>query len=286
MVILFSNRKNKCEDEIIEILCQNGGTYISDKKVKGGNGLFTVISEYKKTELELDNLIAVFLDDTERFKAQTFPKNTIGICENCNINALSVFEENNIPVICCGLNSKNTITLSSFGDRSLLTALQRSITDINGLEIEPSEFKIKLRKSYNPFSVMAASAILLLCGIKPSVFWIFFKKFGKNILKGGVLMDKKTERILSIIMIVVTISLAIIIITGSFVAKNQLKEKDNWVLYTYGNNVALYNGKELIEVFGSISLDTLPEGDKRQLDNGIIFQTKEEALLAIEDYDG
>lgn len=99
-------------------------------------------------------------------------------------------------------------------------------------------------------------------------------------------MDKKTERILSIIMIVVTVSLAIIIITGSFVAKNQLKEKDNWVLYTYGNNVALYNGKELIEVFGSISLDTLPEGDKRQLDNGIIFQTKEEALLAIEDYDG
>ena len=99
-------------------------------------------------------------------------------------------------------------------------------------------------------------------------------------------MDKKTEKILSIIMIIVTVSLAIIIITGSYVAKSQLKEKDDWVLHTYGNNVALYNGKELIEVFGSISLDTLPEGDKRQLDNGIIFPTKEEALSAIEDYDG
>lgn len=109
---------------------------------------------------------------------------------------------------------------------------------------------------------------------------------GNNSIKGGVRMTQKTEKILSIIMIVITISLAIIIITGSFVAKSQLKESDDWVLHTYGNNVALYNGKELIEVFGSISLDTLPEGDKRQLDNGIIFQTKEEALSAIEDYDG
>ena len=170
MVILFSNRKNKCEEEIIEILCRNGGTYISDKKVKSGNGLFTVISEYKKTELELDDLIAVFLDDTERFKNQTFPENTIGICENSNTHALSVFEANNIRVICCGMNSKNTITLSSFGDKSLLATLQRSIIDRNGLEIEPSEFKIKLEKSYNPFSVMASCAILLLCGIKPDKF--------------------------------------------------------------------------------------------------------------------
>ena len=68
------------------------------------------------------------------------------------------------------MNSKNTITLSSFGDKSLLATLQRSIIDRNGLEIEPSEFKIKLKKNYNPFSVMASCAILLLCGIKPDKF--------------------------------------------------------------------------------------------------------------------
>lgn len=99
-------------------------------------------------------------------------------------------------------------------------------------------------------------------------------------------MEKRKEKTLSIAIIVITIALAVIIITCGFVAKSQTKESDAWVLHSYGNNVALYNGNELVEVYGTISLDTLPDGDKRQLDNGIIFQTKQEALSAIEDYDG
>ncbi len=99
-------------------------------------------------------------------------------------------------------------------------------------------------------------------------------------------MDKKRERFLSITMIVITLALSAIIITGSIVAKSQVKDPENWILRSYGNNVALYNGEEVVEVFGAISLDTLPDSDKRLLDNGIIFQTKQEALTAIEDYDG
>ena len=30
-------------------------------------------------------------------------------------------------------------------------------------------------------------------------------------------------------------------------------------MHSYGNNVALYNGEEIIEVYGSIMLDTLPD---------------------------
>ncbi len=170
MVILFSNRKCKIEKEIIKILTENGGSYISDKTVISGKGLFTVISEYKKSELEIDKLIAVMLDDTERFENQTFPEGTIGICEDKNIKALSVFEKNNIPVICCGMNSKNTITLSSVGSDTLFATLQRTLTDKNGKEIEPEEFKIKLNNNYNPLSVMVSTAVLLLCGIKPLKF--------------------------------------------------------------------------------------------------------------------
>ncbi len=99
-------------------------------------------------------------------------------------------------------------------------------------------------------------------------------------------MDKKKERFLSIIMLVITFALSAIIITGSLVAESQVAEEENWVLRSYGNNVALYNGEELTEVFGAISLDTLPNSDKKLLDNGIVFQTKQEALSAIEDYDG
>ena len=99
-------------------------------------------------------------------------------------------------------------------------------------------------------------------------------------------MEKQKEKTLSIALVVVTIALAAIIVTCGFVAKSQTKESENWVLHSYGNNVALYNGEELVEVFGSISIDILPNSDRKLLDNGIVFQTKEEALSAIEDYDG
>ena len=170
MVILFSNRKNKIEKEIIEILTSNGGDYISDKTVIRSQGLFTVISEYKITELKINSCIALILDDGNRFQNQEFPKGTIGICEDKNLTALAVFQKNNIPVISCGTNGKNTVTLSSLNSDTLFASLQRTVTDTSGIDIEPEEFKIKLSKQYNPLSVMASAAVLLLCGIRPDEF--------------------------------------------------------------------------------------------------------------------
>ena len=68
--------------------------------------------------------------------------------------------------------------------------------------------------------------------------------------------------------------------------KDKAKEPEKWILHSYGNNVALYNGDRIVEVYGSIVLNTLPSDDKKQLDNGIAFSTREEAVSAIEDYDG
>lgn len=99
-------------------------------------------------------------------------------------------------------------------------------------------------------------------------------------------MEKQTFRKFSIIIFSFTISLAILIITLSFVAKTKKDEPEEWVLHSYGNTVALYNGKQMVEVFSGIMLDTLPADDRRQLDNGLAFTTREEAVNAIEDYDG
>ena len=170
MVILFSGRKSTVEKEIIEILSGYGADYISDKAVSSVGGQFTVISEYKKTDIKLKSGIAVFIDDTDRFNNQTFPKGITGICEDGNFTALKVFKESGTPVITCGMSAKNTVTLSSFGDSSLLASLQRTLTDFKGNEIDPAEFKIKLTKRFSPFSVMASAAVLLLIGIKPDVF--------------------------------------------------------------------------------------------------------------------
>ena len=132
MVILFSGRKSAVEKEIIEILTGYGANYISDKAVSSVDGSFTVVSEYKKTDIKLKSGIAVFIDDTDRFCNQIFPDGIIGICEDKNTAALKAFKTSGTAVISCGMSAKNTVTLSSFGDTSLLASLQRTLTDFEG----------------------------------------------------------------------------------------------------------------------------------------------------------
>ena len=167
VVILFAERKSKTEKEIIEILTLFGASYISDKTVCSTEGAFTVVSEYKRVDLKLNNGIAVICDITDRFKNQKLPLGTIGICEDTNINALNLFLENHTPVISCGMSGKNTITLSSLESNIPLITLQRRITDLKGKVIEPAEFKIALKDYYSPFSIMASVTILLLEGRIP-----------------------------------------------------------------------------------------------------------------------
>ncbi len=99
-------------------------------------------------------------------------------------------------------------------------------------------------------------------------------------------MEKKKYGYLYFALIIISIFIALIIIVGGIVLKTKKDEPQQWVLHSYGNNVALYNGDEVVEVYGSIILDNLPDEDKKQLENGIAFMTKNEAVKAIEDYDG
>ena len=94
------------------------------------------------------------------------------------------------------------------------------------------------------------------------------------------------------IWLIIIISVLIIAIISlvytlfSILNKPEPRDVTRWVLHSYGNNIALYKGDDIIEVFGAVALDTLPHEDRQRLDNGIVFNTREEALSAIEDYDG
>ncbi len=99
-------------------------------------------------------------------------------------------------------------------------------------------------------------------------------------------MNKKTRIALIAILVSLFIALGIMITTLVSLFKRDEQPQTRWVLHSYGNNIALYNNDEIIEVYGSVTLDTLPLKDRERLQNGIIFKTREEALSAIEDYDG
>lgn len=189
MVLLISERKNKCAAEVSEILINHGANHISEKSICENGGKFTFINLYKKSEILASKIIVVYFDDNERFSKQSLPETTIGICEENNLTALENFKYNNSVVITCGTGSLNTISISSINQNSLLATLQRSIIDIYGNVIFPAEFKIRLSKSYSPYSVMVATAVLLLNGITPQIFWIS-EKFLPKILLKVVFYDK------------------------------------------------------------------------------------------------
>ena len=170
MVILLSDRRNKCEAEIIEILKKYGARCISDKYVIDGKTGLTILSLYKNSDIQIDKGVVVFLDNGARFIKQKLPVGIVGICEENNQSALDILKRNKIEAVCCGMGSKNSITLSSIGSNQLFTCLQRGLQSSSGEIIEQGEFKIKLTKNYKPFSVMASTAILLLEGITPISF--------------------------------------------------------------------------------------------------------------------
>ena len=89
-----------------------------------------------------------------------------------------------------------------------------------------------------------------------------------------------------IIGILLGILIFLIMLTCFATTKKITKQQDNWVLRSYEDTVVLMNNGEVVEVFGDIVLDTLPKEDVKHLENGIPFLTKDEALMAIEDYDG
>ena len=99
-------------------------------------------------------------------------------------------------------------------------------------------------------------------------------------------MKKFSQKVIVISFMVIAASIMLIIATLGYSLKSHSITEKPWVLQSYGNTVALFNGEEVVEVYNTIELDTLPEEDKRLLDSGISFLTKEEAVLAIEDYDG
>ncbi len=164
MVILFSNRKSKLEKEILEILTAWGADFITDKSVTVTGGYFTVAVCYKKTDLALKKGIALILDDTDRFKALNLPQGIYGICEDKNSSAIEIFSKNNIPVVTCGSNHKNTLTLSSINERDFVITLQREITDLNGKPVYPADFILSFKKSYSPQAVLLSTAVLCLSG--------------------------------------------------------------------------------------------------------------------------
>lgn len=70
------------------------------------------------------------------------PEHTVAIANAQNVEVLQNLEGTFIQTIPCGLSSRDTFTLASSTEESLVVALQRSIISFQGETVEPMEFPV------------------------------------------------------------------------------------------------------------------------------------------------
>lgn len=99
-------------------------------------------------------------------------------------------------------------------------------------------------------------------------------------------MVKNIDKRYIVVGILLIIFLLLIVSVCTLAVKEQTENTDNWIIRSLEDTVVLMNNGEVVEVFGDIMVDSLPNEDREHLEKGISFLTKDEALMAIEDYDG
>lgn len=94
---------------------------------------------------------------------------------------------------------------------------------------------------------------------------------------------KKESKIIAGIIFATAVITALLITLG--IVYSPVKNKrEIWQLKAVENNIALYRNEELIEIFDDIYVDVLPKADREELENGIAFETRSDAVKATEDY--
>lgn len=118
---------------------------------------------------EAENSDAV-LDD-EYSESRSFLKETgIAIVNADDSKLISLLQGKKQKFVTYGFNTKASITTSSIGDTvykdGFICCLQRTISDCNGREIEPQEYKLKLdTDNVDTHSVLAAASFAIVNGI-------------------------------------------------------------------------------------------------------------------------
>ena len=111
-----------------------------------------------------------------------------------------------------------------------------------------------------------------------------YTKIGNNNYKTYEKSDILSKK-LKILLVVIVISIITILSCSSVIYYYKAKENQPLMLKSKDNHIALYKGKQLIEVYDDININNLTDYDRKLLRNGIIIESDKELFAILEDYD-
>lgn len=138
-------------------------TYISGTRFYdcGGTPELLLVESNRKFQCNFEDGIVLF----KRMSAPVeIDRCFCAIAASDNIQALQALKNTDCRVITCGMSIRDTLTLSSAGEQSAAVSLQRGIHTLSGAVEESREVLLRLRRARPPYTVLAAAALLLLCG--------------------------------------------------------------------------------------------------------------------------
>lgn len=147
---------------ILDFAIKSGSIIIEKEDIIVTGDSNIVIME-KHTLNSINNKgIILFFSSTANYNSLSIPNGFIGICEGINKNALKRLMEIKTKTITFGLSKTDTITLSSISDDKIQISLQRPITNLYGINVDPFEFSIE-RNGLSPTACLLKAALMIMC---------------------------------------------------------------------------------------------------------------------------
>ena len=167
-LVLYGDRQPELRETLVRALAAYGGV-----QYYGGGGLMCdpaegPVAHYlycvkDPLRVGMPNTVVVF--DSDRAQdIQYLPEGCPCIVDAGDAAALSYLKSVGHAAICCGTSAKDTLCVSSMDYGNAVVSVQRELPTLTKTVVEPGDVPLHLKKPCEPFSMLAASAVLLLSG--------------------------------------------------------------------------------------------------------------------------
>ncbi len=169
-VVFYGLTGGYVTDEINKVLSPYGVLSVCGSKITstGATPKFISVECNNRATLNIHEGIIVTIGKFTSDCYLNIIGNFKGVVFSTDKSALKMLKEKKITSITCGMAAEDTLILSSITDSAAIICLQRKITTLSGNIIEPAEYKVTLKNKITDYALLAAAAILLLCGIEPN----------------------------------------------------------------------------------------------------------------------
>lgn len=129
---------------------------------------FLVLEKSEMPEMHVGGGIIVFKQGLSVFQTNfTVPGGFSAVVDPVNEEAVRLLKKSGLQTITCGMSLRDTLTFSSIDIDSAVVSLQRTINTLHAETVEPRELPIRFSRGRDPFALLAAVGVLLLCGKAP-----------------------------------------------------------------------------------------------------------------------